>query len=694
MRSANHHRRSRLFRFTRNGFIAILVLVAVWAAIGAISRGIEFRDDDPQRGAVVTNTDPFDRAVEKTVYLDQGWDAADSLWFYNTSQGSTLLPYDFFLALELANSQTLLRDAGNMNRYRYLPQKVTASNPDGLPVGFARDTYQGKAYMGFTCAACHTNQINYQGTGIRIDGGPAAADLEMFMDDLAQALLATLNDDEKFSRFSAAVLALGDYDSGEAVKADLQKYARRIVAYNVINDPQAEDRELTRYGYARLDAFGRIFNRVLEHILSTEQLRELLIDVVGPQAREQVLKDIEPLLNGEERDHLLDRIETVLNAEQQRQLREKIFNPADAPVSYPFLWDIPQHDYVQWNGIVSNAGIGNIGRNAGQVIGVFGTLDWQQKPGWTISSVLGGQGFGETHIDFSSSVNIRNLRRVEDQLYDLKSPLWPENILPAIDKQRWENGRKLFAQYCQACHQRIDRSSADRRVIAHMSHIDSVKTDPKMALNSVSFNGYSGILRNNYVDLIPGDLLLQKQAPAAALLRLSAKNVVTTPDPDKLFIQRWAERAFDFVLTLFNNKVKPSLKQGDYDPATTAQPLAPALAYKARSLNGIWATAPYLHNGSVPTLYDLLLPKKRADDPEDGEYRPDQFVVGSREFDPAKVGFRSSGYNGFVFDTAIAGNDNGGHEYAAGRTAQPGGEILPALDREQRLDLLEYLKSL
>jgi hypothetical protein len=103
-----------------------------------------------------------------------------------------------------------------------------------------------------------------------------------------------------------------------------------------------------------------------------------------------------------------------------------------------------------------------------------------------------------------------------------------------------------------------------------------------------------------------------------------------------------------------------------------------------------------LHNGSVPTLYDLLLPKKRPGDPAEGEYRPDTFMVGSREFDPVHVGLKSSGYDGFAFDTSIPGNSNAGHEYTAGpgHSPQPSGAVLPALSVEQRMDLLEYLKSL
>jgi len=95
-------------------------------------------------------------------------------------------------------------------------------------------------------------------------------------------------------------------------------------------------------------------------------------------------------------------------------------------------------------------------------------------------------------------------------------------------------------------------------------------------------------------------------------------------------------------------------------PNTTAEPYASLFAYKARSLNGIWATAPYLHNGSVPTLYDLLLPKKKTGDPDDGDIVPINSKSDRAAFDPEKVGLKSSGYSGFTFDTRRRGNSNAG----------------------------------
>ena len=91
------------------------------------------------------------------------------------------------------------------------------------------------------------------------------------------------------------------------------------------------------------------------------------------------------------------------------------------------------------------------------------------------------------------------------------------------------------------------------------------------------------------------------------------------------------------------------------------------------SLNGIWATAPYLHNGSVPTVYDLLLPAAA---------RPKKFAVGRWEYDPRKVGYVSDGEVPWVLDTSMTGNHNGGHEYGT------------ALSEEDRWALVEYVKTL
>jgi mono/diheme cytochrome c family protein len=99
--------------------------------------------------------------------------------------------------------------------------------------------------------------------------------------------------------------------------------------------------------------------------------------------------------------------------------------------------------------------------------------------------------------------------------------------------------------------------------------------------------------------------------------------------------------------------------------------------YVAMPLMGAWLNAPYLHNGSIPTLADLLEPTER---------RPQRFYRGYDVYDPVRVGFLAQGTNaereGEIFDTTRKGSANGGHLYGT------------ALAPELKSALIEYLKTL
>ena len=682
--------------------LAVIISMVISLIIGKI---YQHWDNDPERGAMPIENALFGESYSTPVYLDQGWDEADSLWFYNTTQGSGMLPYDFFMVLEQAGATALLRDPNNMDAFRYLPQKPTFFNPDGLPVGFVKDTYQGRDYIGYTCAACHTSQVNYQGKAIRIDGGPAMADMVSFLVALEKSLKAVTAPGEKRERFIQRVLELdNNYDDKKAVEADIEKWTYNIELYNTINHSHID------YGFARLDAFGRIYNRVLQHVLSKKQMRDVLLDVVSATNQplltteqvDLVLKDINNTIIGDEEFALIsERLESDstgypnLSPRQMLRVRNSIFNEPNAPVSYPFLWDIAHSDYVQWNGLAGNSGVGPLGRNAGEVIGVFGILDWTaKKPGFSLSAHLTGQSKKQERIDFKSSIDLVNLERLESHLKSLQSPVWPEQILGEIDKEKANRGRVIYSHYCQSCHEIIDRSAWDRVVIGKMSNVDAIGTDPVMARNSVDYKGKSGNFVHTYQGTDVGPLVLEENAPVIQILTSVTTGVVSTEDADKWALRRGLDWLYTLAMSFFDNDIKSSMKAGNYKPDTTANPYDSLLSYKARSLNGIWATAPYLHNGSVPTMYDLLLPRKEAGDPEDGQYRPDEFMVGSREYDPIKMGFRSEGYEGFRLRTFRASNMNGGHEYGAGPITQADGTVLPALTEQQRWDLIEFIKTL
>jgi hypothetical protein len=115
-------------------------------------------------------------------------------------------------------------------------------------------------------------------------------------------------------------------------------------------------------------------------------------------------------------------------------------------------------------------------------------------------------------------------------------------------------------------------------------------------------------------------------------------------------------------------------------PAFTQFRKMEPVGYANVPLDGIWLRGPYLHNGSVPTLRDLLEPAAR---------RPKVFYRGSDVIDVQRVGFISNvpeagGRRLFEYYTGLVGNSNAGHEGPAFGT-----DLAPA-DKDA---LVEYLKS-
>ena len=184
------------------------------------------------------------------------------------------------------------------------------------------------------------------------------------------------------------------------------------------------------YWFSRVDAFGQIFNMVTAHDLNIPENKE------------------EP----------------------------------NAPVSYPFLWDTPQSNLVQWNGLLSNHGLGPIGRNVGEVLGVFGTLDI--KPG----------------VLYPASAKVANLGRLEKWMESLWSPKWPEKYIGVIDTEKANAGKIVYANNCVSCHATIERTNPDRRVFANMIPLKPIGTDPLMALNA-THKASTGILEGEKMKL-------------------------------------------------------------------------------------------------------------------------------------------------------------------------------------------------
>jgi cytochrome c5 len=552
--------------------------------------------------------------------LGQGWLPTDRQTFYRTGQGSHLIPFDWYKALHQAGSEADF-SADQLVRYGYLSDD-SPLNTDKLPVGFVVDTRKGANQLGLTCAACHTGEIRYLDKAgakqvLRVDGAPTGADFQAFLTDLDAAAKTTLNDPARFDAFAHRVLGAG-YSTDEAGKLRT-KFAAWFAQYDHFMDRSLPKTDA--WGPGRLDAFGMIFNRVSAHDLG----------------------------------------------------QEANYAAADAPVSYPFLWNAHFRDKIQWNGAVPNGlYIGALGRNTGEVLGVFADFTPHRiGPNATL--------FGDNSIDFEG------LQTLEEKVAALNPPKWPAAAF-GYDQALADKGKAVWVQNCASCHEAKASSTVPGAIQADLW---PVGTDPKMADNALRRKAVTGALQGTPIlpALPPPTQLLNTppklqffgpQAPTGDVLRTV---VLATLTDHLVFHPPLSSNALgravvkdghsnysaDSIRALLNAQLL-----GAYDP----KPAGPAgAAYEARSLEGIWATAPYLHNGSVPNLWELLTPPAQR--------RP-CFDVRGAVFDPKTVGFAAEpgACKPGQFAAGAPGNGNGGHDFGT------------ALLADQKWALIEYIKGL
>jgi uncharacterized protein (DUF2235 family) len=539
-------------------------------------------------------------------WLWQNWTEDQRHRYYHTAQGSELLPYAWFLALEqprfTIKGAPLFKDDSYMQGFGFIPDPAYEQNPDALPVGFSRDdrfvdpyTGQKSVVLGITCAACHTGELFYDGKAIRIDAGPSLIDLQKFTEALGLAVTWTYYDPLRFRRFADRVLGPNHSPADQVLLHKALKYYL---------DTSFTEFKATRHlfptpeGYGRTDALARIGNFVFG---------------------------------------------TELN-------NKKNLAVGDGPVNFPPVWDASWMDWVQYNGSIQQP----MGRNVGEALGVRSRINLMGYPG----------------VQFQNTIHVDNLHEIELLLggeapgKGVWSPKWPAEILGKIDAEKAAKGEKLYNQLCLHCHQ-PPMSSDEGHKPEHwtsnpntegrqffkvtMIPLAEIGTDPKEAQNFYNRKADSGPL---------------------------GKGIISARDGLMYITQEVIGRAYAEL------KLSPE-QQEEWNGYRENKLLTP-LAYKARPHNGIWATPPYLHNGSVPNLYALLSPVSE---------RPKVFYLGSKQYDPVKLGLDTAPLEGASeFRTDLPGNSNAGHEFNDGPKGN--GVIGRRLSEEERMQIIEYLKTL
>lgn len=571
--------------------------------------------------------------IHKLVYLNNGWTEQQRQSFYYTPQGTELLGlrYDWFINLELPLSTERFASAENMRGWGFIVapgQRPSSINPGNLPVGLGRhiDPVSGEENLDIGCATCHTGELHYKGVAMRVDGGQAVQSIPNarrgeFITTLGAAVFETLLNPAKWDRFATRLVG-NDKKARDALNESLWAFAKKLRGFSATAG--AKKYSPVEEGRGRTDAVGRIGNVVFGFDL-------------------------------DEPDN---------------------YHPADAPASYPFIWDIWRFDWVQYTGFTNQA----MARNMGESLGVLAPIKLVDAKG----KLLSGEAFAQSLVD------IDGLHCAEGLLRTLKPPKWPEAILGEINLTKARAGKQLFADHCQQCHgphitEPYLWPIADEKHPEMAGQI-AVNWQWDMAGDVLEKNGR--YFRKDWrtkmwaipwvdIDTIATDT---KLADNFLNNKYNAKKLLADAPPVS---------AGQGLQVLLNELVPLSYRRWDvtgekvaaYDGLNVPFRIENKRAYKSRPLHGVWATPPFLHNGSVPTIYHLL--SSLAE-------RPKTFYVGNREYDPQHLGYTTEFHSGsFKLDTTISGNHNSGHLFTD--TDMPG-RIGPRFSEQQKYQLLEYLK--
>lgn len=621
---------------------------------------------------------PAEKDIKSTHWTDQNWTKADSDWVHYASQGAATLPipYDWFVALEqpgltLFASPGLLRDDAYLARIGFIPgEKIVthgggaikpstglgwreADNRDGLPVGFARARIEGEGdRIGLTCAACHTGHIEYRGQSIRFDGGPAMVNLNALEKEVFLSIFYTLKVPGRFDRFAGRVLGpSAPAQARDELRAELTKTFDGMIAGVRAGGAikSAAGQQDTPEGFARLDALNRIGNKVFFEDFGG-----------GPELAANL-------------------------------------HATDAPVRFPALWGTPWFDWAEYDASISQPLV----RNVGEALGVGARLAPAGKPVYASSAALDNIVWIEDLLRGADP-----FERARPRFSGLVAPRWPDKFFPgdpawAIDPAKVAKGRELYAEICASCHLGPPDDPEFDRLHPQAAFWSSPNWRKAPQGTVLALNAYP--VSKLGVDPGQAEVLKNRMIDAPKSLPLSPRQDLGEAGSCEAHIPDFPDARLPFGLALMDivekvarqwladHKVPAEDRQKAFGARKNCPGAIAEAVYRARPLDGVWAIAPFLHNGSVPSLDLLLRPAAQ---------RPQQFCLGGRDFDPRLVGFDAKapcaeGESLFSAVDAdgrpVKGNSTSGHSFEDGDGP---GVVGRALSDDERSALIAYLKTL
>jgi hypothetical protein len=604
------------------GTIVILVVI-VFAVVARWWH--EHRDD-------LTVEPPNYPPISKAVWLEQNWTAGERDWFHHADQGTQTfgIPYEWFIALEQPTlsltAAGLLSDPVYLDRYGFIPDDTHPSKPE-LPIGFAH----GGPILEVSGAQLRNPQTNAGMTSLGLTC--AACHTGRFTYQGTTVLIdggPALTNVQNFQKAVGLSIIYTHFLPGR-----FSRFAERVLGPGASDDAKSNLQKQFEAVYKQIREIGNLEQSVKAHSVDEGFAR-------------------------------LDALSRIGNTVFALDLdRHENFVAYSAPVHFPRIWDSSWFEWVQYNGSIQQP----MTRNAGEALGVRATVNFPvAKDQLPTSSVQ-----VDTIFRLEQLLAGNKPPTAEKRFTGLASPKWPDKILPPINPKLVAEGASLYQLHCKGCHlaatsdpdfwtapQWLAANAAGERYLnLNMIEIAHVGTDPAQAED----------MKNRTVAI-----------PTSLAITNDSGQVITNDDFGGALhqlvtavVNRWYDSQVPPTPPAMRDKMNGFRPDG----------VRACLQYKARPLNGIWATPPYLHNGSVPNLYALLSPVAE---------RPKIFYLGNREYDPVSVGYRTEEFpDGFKLDTSIRGNSNSGHEFNNGSGK---GIIGPLLTSDERRALIEYLKTL
>lgn len=538
---------------------------------------------------------------------------------YNQDYGIQYLPTNVLLSLKRPTSDSIPTVMDEMffdhpERFGLLPNYVNPNSP--LPIGITSSTDTEYVPMsGINCYACHTSIIsNPNNQFFLVDNASSRFQIDVFLGDMLKSVIATLLNPIEFEAF-------------------FDRYSVRTS--NIDSEPA----DTTTVKMASL----------VQRSITTSSTKELEATVNGSIP------------------HQSGKATTLTSADYPtyQQLSTRTGMYVYMVRRFIYLFSLAKYGTNPTGSEVSSSGPGRANpwystkallsdeylhsKNPPQIAG--GPINipyvWDYDRQYWIFLLGNTNSMVERNIaqsiallssfnptTFETTASIKKMDIMTSYAKKAHAPTWPENILGPIDRTLAATGKQIFVQECLHCH------------------------DPK------ADNQTTGSAFYNYVDVGTDPNYYYGQ-----IEKLDGKDL------------------FSDVLTPFMSKVKAAAIKNESitDEAPYEQGRLPVVwkgprtnALIAKPLAGVWATAPFLHNGSVPTIRDLL---------NQAYVRPSTFHIGGFVYNSKDLGYYSDTSLPYGYDMVIScqsgcvGNSNSGHEFGTD------------LSIDDKNALIEFLKS-